>query len=310
MIRSLILPALPVIFLCACREKTVVQHADDTPSKGTIEISVDESFAPVIGEQIAMYESSFPGTHIHAHYKSEADCLKDFFRDSLTRMVIVTRGLTRKEEKYMTDSMGYAAGWNEVASDAIVVIVNTNSRDTMFSLERLQQQLTGRIRRNETIVFDGLDRTSTVRFVEDSILKGQHFDTSVVRAVKNSSEVPEYIASHQNAIGLVGINRIGNPEDPKQVEMLKKVKIAYVQCSACADSPYVFPAQESILSHRYPLVRGLYYIIKENYTGLGAGFVSFLKYERGQLIFRRAYLGPVMEFRIRDVKINESLPSN
>ena len=30
-----------------------------------------------------------------------------------------------------------------------------------------------------------------------------------------------------------------------------------------------------------PLVRGLYYIIKENYYGLGSGLVDFMKYERG-----------------------------
>ena len=308
-IRVRFFPVLIVIFFFACTEKKLAEH-NDTGTKGTIEISADESFKPVIAEQIAEYEASFPGTHINAHYKSEADCLKDFFRDSLTRMVVVTRGLTREEEKYMTQAIGYSPGWDAVASDAIAIIVNIKSTDTMFSLARLQQQLTGKGRRDEMIVFDGLNKTSTVRFVEDSVLKGQHFDTSVVRAVTGSSEVMDYVASHENAVGLVGINRIGNPEDPQQVEMLKKVKIAYVQCSLCNDQPYVFPSQESILNHRYPLVRGLYYIIKENYNGLGSAFVAFLIYERGQLIFRRAYLGPTMEFRVRNVKINEKIPSN
>jgi phosphate transport system substrate-binding protein len=73
------------------------------------------------------------------------------------------------------------------------------------------------------------------------------------------------------------------------------------------DSPYVKPTQAGILTRRYPLVRGLYYILKENYNGLGSGFASFLKYERGQLIFRRAYLAPVMDFEIRSVRINEKL---
>ena len=68
--------------------------------------------------------------------------------------------------------------------------------------------------------------------------------------------------------------------------------------------------QESILTQKYPLVRGLYYVIKENYKGLGTGFIDFLKYERGQLIFKRAYLGPVMGFDIRNVKLNEKLPKN
>jgi phosphate transport system substrate-binding protein len=57
---------------------------------------------------------------------------------------------------------------------------------------------------------------------------------------------------------------------------------------------------------RYPLVRGLSYILKENYEGLGSGFANFLIYERGQLIFRRAYLWPArMQFEVRSAGIKE-----
>ena len=157
------------------------------------------------------------------------------------------------------------------------------------------------------MVFDGLNATSTVRFAIDSILHGGKFDTSVVKAVKNSKEVLNYIADNTNAIGLVGISWIGNPEDTAQVKMLNRVKIAYVECKVCDSTPYIKPTQQSILTKRYPLVRGLYYIVKENFDGLGAGFAGFLKYERGQLLFRRAYLGPIMDFNIRSVKINQNL---
>jgi phosphate transport system substrate-binding protein len=299
-----------VVFFASCNEEEKIKHATDTPKSGTINISVDESFKPVMEEQIAMYEASFPGTKINAQYKSEADCMKDFFRDSTNRLVIVTRGLTNIEEKYMIDSIGFNPGWQEVATDAVAVIVNIKSTDTIFSLESLQQRLTGKIKKEKTIVFDGLNRTSTVRFIQDSILKGKAFDTSVVRAVKNSDEVIDYIATHENAIGFVGINRIGNPEDAKQLALLKKIKIGLVQCDLCDDKPYILPTQQSILNRRYPLVRGLHYIIKENFTGLGSGFVAFLKYERGQLIFRRAYLGPIMNFNVRNVNLNQKPTKN
>lgn len=299
-----------IVCLFSCDEEKKIKHFTDTPTKGTIDISVDESFKPVMEEQIAMYEMSFPGTKINAHYKSEADCLKDFFKDSTNRLVIVTRGLTDKEEKYMIDSIGFNPGWQEVATDAVAVIVHKNSKDTFFSLDDLQQRLTGKIKKDQTIVFDGLNRTSTVRFIQDSILKGKAFDTAVVRAVKNSDEVIDYISTHENAIGFVGINRIGNPEDEKQVALLKKVKIGLVQCDLCVDKPYILPTQQSILNRRYPLVRGLHYIIKENFKGLGSGFVAFLKYERGQLIFRRAYLGPIMNFNVRNVNLNKNLPKD
>lgn len=299
---------LMILFLfqnCNRKEKEITPA--DSPYNGTIHISVDESFKPVIDEEIRIYEASYPGTKIMAHYKPEADCFRDLLKDSVNRLVIVTRGLTTREEKYFIDSLGYNPGWNQVATDAITLIINTKSYDTLFTIERLQKQLTGKINRDQNIVFDGLKATSTVRFISDSILHGQKFDTSVIKAAKNSQEVIDYVAEHENAIGMVGVGWIGNPEDTAHLNMLRKVKIGYVQCIHCKDKPFVKPMQHSILTKRYPLVRGLYYIIKENYRGLGSGFVSFLKNERGQLIFKRAYLGPVMGFGIRNVKINQTL---
>lgn len=277
----------------------------DSPTFGTINISVDESFKPVIEEEIKVYEATVPGTKIIAHYKTEADCFRDLYSDTTNRMVIVTRGLTGKEARYYNDSLGFSPVSDRIASDAIAILVNSKSNDTLFSIERLQQLLTGKLGKQRPVVFDGLNATSTVRFVIDSILKGNRFDTSVVKAEKNSAAVLDYIGTNPDAIGLVGISWIGNPEDTAQLKLLQKVKIAYLQCTQCTDSPYVKPTQASILSRRYPLVRGLYYILKENFNGLGSGFSTFMKYERGQLIFRRAYLAPVMDFEIRSVKINE-----
>jgi phosphate transport system substrate-binding protein len=295
-----------LFFITGCNTN-VKKGPTDTMTTGTIHISVDESFKPVIEEQIRVFEKSFPQAHIIAEYKTEADCFKDFYNDTANRLIIVTRGLTEEEDAYYLDSLKYYPHWDNIANDAITVIVNSKSNDTIFTLERLRDQLSGKINRDQKIVFDGLNATSTVRFVMDSILKGQKFDTSVVQAVKTSQEVIDYVAKTENAVGFVGISWVGNPEDSAQVRMLNKVKIAYVSCAVCEDQPYVKPMQASILTRRYPLVRGLYYIMKENFNGLGTGFVNFLNQERGQLIFRRAYLGTRMDFRVRNVKINQKL---
>lgn len=293
-------------FMTGCNDH-VKKGPSDTLVSGTIRISVDESFKPVMEEQIRVFERSYPEAHIIAEYKTEANCLKDFYNDSLNRMVVVTRGLTAEEDAYFLDTLKYYPRWYNIANDAITVIVNSNSKDTLFTQERLRQQLTGKINREQKIVFDGLNATSTVRFVMDSILKGKKFDTSVVQAVKNSREVIDYVAKTENAVGFVGISWVGNPEDSAQVKMLNKIKIAYVSCEVCDSTPFVKPMQASILTRRYPLVRGLYCIVKENYNGLGSGFANFLSLERGQLIFRRAYLGTSMNFGVRNVRINQKL---
>jgi phosphate transport system substrate-binding protein len=302
----IIVTLVSLLIAVGCGPKKEAKNlATDSPTFGTINISVDETFKPVIEEQIKVYEASYPGTNIIAHYKSEADCFKDLLNDTANRMVIVTRGLTSKESRFYTDSLNYTPVSNKLASDAIAVITNKNSPDSLFTLLSLQNLLLGKMGKNRPIIFDGLNATSTVRFAMDSILHGASFDTSVVKAKKNSQAVIQYIAENNDAIGLVGISWVGNPEDVLQTEMLKKIKIGYVKCNTCVDTPYIKPTPQSMLTRRYPLVRGLYYIVKENYSGLGSGFADFLNYERGQMIFRRAYLAPKMDFEIRTISLSK-----
>src|SRR5205809_7893458 len=78
----------------------------DSPKSGTIYISVDESFEPVISEQIKVYQSSYPDAKIIASYKSEADCFRDLQKDS-TRMIIVAKGLTPEDSKFFESKLSY-----------------------------------------------------------------------------------------------------------------------------------------------------------------------------------------------------------
>lgn len=308
--RNLSLFALSVILLpgmTACNDAGKHAGVTDSPAKGSIQISADESFRPVIEEEVKVYQALFPETRLLVSYKPEASCFQDFYSDSLNRMIIVTRGLTGQEARFYSDSLGFTPVSDRLAFDAITLVINKNSTDTLFTVQHLHDLLSGKLGRKRSVVFDGLNATSTIRYALDSILRGDPLDTGVVKAVKNSAELLNFVANDPDAIGFVGISWIGNPEDTAQVNMLKKVKLGYLECALCRDSPYVKPTQAGIISRRYPLVRGLYYILKENFNGLGSGFVSFMKGQKGQLIFRRAYLAPVMDFGIRSVKINEKL---
>jgi len=276
----------------------------DTPESGVIRISVDESFKPIIDSQIQVFEALYPQAKIIAEYKPEAACFRDLIKDS-TRMIIVTRGLTPEEERYYKDSLKYRPTWDKVANDAVTLVVNNKSNDTMITMAKIKGILQGTTGDKEIAVFDGLSATSTVRYAIDSILKGKPFDPKKVFATTGSREVIDYVSTNSNAIGFVGVSWIGNKEDTAQLSFLKKVKIVSVQCEQCEGKPYVKPYQANIMLKRYPLVRGLYYILKENYDGLGAGFVNFMQYEKGQLIFRRAYLGPAkMNFTIRSATMS------
>jgi phosphate transport system substrate-binding protein len=155
------------------------------------------------------------------------------------------------------------------------------------------------------LVMDGLKATSTVRFLMDSVLRGQPLSGNVM-AARSSEGVIEYVASHPQAIGFIGVSWIGNREDPAQLSFQKRVRLAALQCANCEEEVYVRPYQANIAMKRYPLNRGLHYILKENFAGLGKGFVNFLTHEKGQLIFRRGYLVPDrMALQIRKANVSE-----
>ncbi|MBC7947684.1 MAG: substrate-binding domain-containing protein [Chitinophagaceae bacterium] len=296
----MIMPLLALMMGCSNYEQNRTTWPD-TWDKGTIHISADESFKPVIDEQVKVYESNTPGTKIIVHYKPEAECLRDFLVDSI-RMVIATRGFTPSEERLISDSLGIAAVKRTVARDAIAVIVHPQSADSLFTMEELVKLLTGKFNKNLIPVFDGVKATSTVRFIVDSILKHDSLSPKVM-AARSSEGVLDFVAKNPTAVGFIGVSWIGNKEDSMQTDFLRKVKIAYLE-STNNPGGFVLPYQVNISAKFYPMVRDLVYTLKERHMGLGTGFADFLVSDKGQLIFRRAYLSPaIKDFVLREAKL-------
>jgi len=293
-----------VLFFCLSGCNTPAEQGNrDTRTEGTINISSDESFKPVIDSQIKVFEAKYPDAHIVVHYKPEADCFRDLAVDSI-RMVIVTRKATAEEENFLIDSMRVGPEQMIVARDAIAMVLNKEAKDSLFTVNDIREILTGKYRENLIPVFDGLRATSTVRFIVDSILKKDTLSPKTV-AGKTSEQVLDYVAKTPSAVGFLGVNWIGNPEDSTQLSFLKKVKIAQLESSDVPGS-FIPPVPATIFTLRYPLVRDLVYIVKEKHNGLAHGFASFMSGEQGQLIFKRAYLAPMQkDLRIRPVKLRD-----
>jgi phosphate transport system substrate-binding protein len=213
-------------------------------------------------------------------------------------MIIVAKGLTEKEAEFYKSILSYKPQYGELAYDAVAVIVNKDAKDSIFSFKDIQEILSGK--QAITAVMDGKTATSAVRYLKDSVLKKGEFGKNVV-AVNNSQEVIDIVAQRKDVIGFVGLSWIGDSYDPKQVAYLQKIRLSRIECTACLEKNiYAKPSQATITRGEYPLARPLYYILKENTAGLGTGFMNFMSLERGQLIFRRAFLAPAkMAFQKR-----------
>jgi len=289
------------VLASACKTSAKTELID-SPSEGRIRISVEESFKPFIEQELKVFALSFPNANIEVAYKSEIDCFKDLASDS-TRMIIVTRGLDKKEQANYKDQLSYAPTFGILAYNAIAVVVNKKSKDSVFSMAELSAALSGK--NNKQVVMDGSHLTGVVRFLKDSLLHETPFGKNVVSA-NGSEEVISYIKNNPNAIGFVGMNWVGDNYDPKQMEDRKIIKMALVECTLCIEKGYYSqPSQSNISKGHYSLSLPIYYILKENAPGLGTGLLNFMSLERGQLIFQRAFLVPAkMGFKKRKGLLN------
>ncbi len=296
------------LFAVACKPKK--PQPTDTGTSGIIHISVDETFKPIIEEQIRVFEAFWPKAKIIAHYKPEAECWQDLLNDS-TRMIIATKRLTKEENSYYADSLQFYPVSGLLAHDAVALVVNKNAKDSVFEKKEVEDLLTGKSVLPYKLVFDGIKATSTVRYAIDSILKGKALNTMNITAARTSAEVVKYIANNPGYIGFVGVSWIGNPEDTAQTNMLTKVRIAWLPCDSCEAGTFTKPWQEDILTKRYPFTRDIIYVLKENHSGLGKAFVNFMMSDRGQLIFRRGYIIPAWKiFMMRETKLKLVKPIN
>ena len=293
-----------LIFFSSCKPYSKQQEElPDAPGRGVIHVSADESFKPVIDEMVQVYESRHPSAKILVTYKPEADCLKDMLVDSI-RLIIATRTYNDEERELLVDSMKVSPKSMTVARDGISVIVHPSNPDSLYTMQDIKEILTSRYNKTLIPVFDGVKATSTVRFVIDSVLRNDTL-TSKAMAARSSEGVLDYVSQTPGAIGFVGVSWIGNPEDSSQLSFLKKIRVAALE-STNIKGAFVKAYQANIYIKRYPMVRDLVYILKENHKGLGKGFADFMSGEIGQLIFKRAYLAPAQKrFGIRPVQLKE-----
>lgn len=287
-LKSVLFAVICITFVAvSCTQRQTKNGEEkDTATSGTIRISVDETYQPLFESEIKVFQSLYPKTKIIAQYKPEADCFKDLFNDS-ARMIIVTRDLKPEEKEYFTKEKIRPQSM-QLATDAVALIVNNANPDSILTMDQVRQIMGGKAEKPWQIVFDN-QNSSTVRFIQDSINKGAPLPPSTM-AAKTNPEVIDYVTKNKNAIGVIGVNWISDTSDPKVIDFNTKVTTVKLRGDGFTD--FVKPYQFYIGMKSYPLTRGMFYVLKEPYQGLGAGFATFLGGQEGQLLIGRYKLYP------------------
>ncbi len=262
----------------------------ETAKRGSFKLIVDESYKPIIDQQIAVFESTYPEAKVNVEYKTEWECFRMLESDSATRMIITSRKPTEKEDTFFNSNFERGISYSPVALDAVAVITHPSFNKDMLTLDEIRDALLGKSKIGLEAVFDGNKETSNARFLKDSLLKTDTLP-SAIGGVKGNQAVIDFVARNTNALGFVGVSWIGNPNDPEQFSFLKNVKVMGVQCQAnCASYSYPKPYQANMANRHYPLTRGIYYTVKNDYGGVATNFAKFLELEQGQMIFNKSYL--------------------
>jgi phosphate transport system substrate-binding protein len=297
-LRSVVLCSSAVVILQSCNN-AAPKHTD-TPVSGTLAVSADETYQPIMDEQLKVFDSGKPEAHITINYKPETECFKDFL-DGKTRFILVSRDLTKSEKDLLQQKQVWSTTV-KLARDGVAVILNNAATDTLLDLDALRGILTNVYNKKYNAVFDN-EASGTVRFIKDSILKGGALGSNVF-AMKDNKAVVDYVAKNPNAIGFVGLDFVNDDNDTDNIgAFIKTVHVAAIKNDSTGE--FLKPYQAYIALKTYPLTRTLYYITSESYRGLANGFGNFLTDQRGQLIFFHAHFFPVVsEMVIRDASIN------
>ncbi|MCJ8164751.1 substrate-binding domain-containing protein [Pontibacter sp. E15-1] len=264
-------------------------------------ISVDESFQPIIKSQVDTFEGIYDQAHVNAAYKPEGEVIKEFLNDS-TRIVILSRELTPSEVASFEEHK-LIPRTTKIAIDAIALITNPSNADTLLTMAEVKSVFAGKTKSWKeldetselgeiTIVFDN-NNSSTARYVRDSLTVDQKLPANTF-AAKSHEALIEYVAQNKNAIGVIGVNWISDFDDSTVVGFLKNIKVLGISADPAPTTTGSFfqPYQAYIAQEAYPLRRFLYVISTEGRTGLGTGFASFIGGDQGQRIFLKSGLVP------------------
>jgi phosphate transport system substrate-binding protein len=124
-------------------------------------------------------------------------------------------------------------------------------------------------------------------------------------AKKSNLEVIKYVASSPNAIGVIGVNWLGEKSDSTHLTFNNKIRVMSVSKEYPAtEANSVKPYQAYLLYGDYPLVRTVYILLNDPVGALPSGLTTFFTGDKGQRILLKSALVPATQ-AIRVVHVNK-----
>ena len=258
----------------------------ETILKGTTTIISDGTLAPIIEDQIEIFEDDY-NAHINLVSKSEAEVINSLLNDSI-QIAILSRDLTSAEKQQFSQRK-IIPRITKFATDAITFIRNKNTNDTIIALADILNLMRGNESENiKGLVFDNLNSSTARYLLELSGMKD--FPSRGIFSFKTNDEAIKYVAENEGMVGVVGLNWISQPQ-PAMQKYINQISV--LSLKGLKDENYYSPTQNNLAEGKYPLARDLFVVNCQGYSGLGMGFASFVAGEKGQRIILKSGLLPI-----------------
>ncbi len=285
-----ILKYLGLVAICLtfffCNEKKKMEKPSESFLQGSATMYVDETVAPIVEDEVMIFENTYDAK-FKIVSQSETEVLNSLFNKKAT-IAVLSRNLSKKELKIFEESK-IVPRITKFATDAIAFVTNKNNKDTLIALQDVVNFMKGQ--RNSAIkglVFDN-PNSSTVSFMNDLAGLSDLSDKDVF-SFKTNNEVLKFVAENKGMIGIVGVNWLSQP-DPAMNSVIKNISVLSVK--GINGNAFFTPSQNNLAEMKYPLVRNLYFINCQGYSGLGMGFASFIAGDIGQRIVLKSGLLPI-----------------
>jgi len=313
MSRLVLLAIVIIIAICTTINCNYdVKKLDETPTRGSINISVDESYSQIIDAELDVFHNLYKYAKVTPKYTNEDSIFKDLLTRR-ARVIVANRRLDSITENSLKIDSAIYIKTVRFAYDAIAFITNNSNPDSLMQYPTVKDIFEGKVSDWKqinpksklgklTLVFDNNKSCNTRYFREKFKIQNKFPD--YCRAVNSNEEVINYVEKNPNAIGILSVNWISDREDSLSITFLKRFKVvSFTSEMDPTGNDYYGPYQAYIQTKSYPFIRDVYLISRESFQGLGTGFSAFVAGEKGQRIVKLSGLLPAtMPIRIIQIK--------
>jgi phosphate transport system substrate-binding protein len=291
------------VFLTACDQDKSLKsgRVKTTPGKGRIQVLVEQSLAPAILPQEAVFEHLNPETDIELVVLKESEAIERLINNSDTGPVLFIGRQLKDFETAQLKTRQVTPRYLRVARDAVGLMVHKGRGQVQITYDQALQIMKGTLNNWSqlgkpaapiNLVFDR-SGGGVLSFVLAQT--GQSSMPANAFGLDSLDGVLDYVSANPNALALIGWSYLSDSDSPDAQRRRSKGLVVGVSPRDTLQGKEFFgPYPVDVGLELYPLTREIYAVNIEGYDGLATGFTNFVASERGQRILLRAGLVAAM----------------